>query len=55
MKFCTELDNDSVTLNIKRDFQKSNGIIDNDIIQNDVIMLKLLSLCRKIPNNMKNT
>ena len=37
MKFCTGVDNHSVTSNIKKEFQKFN-----------VIMLKSLSFCRKI-------
>ena len=43
MKFFTGVDdNHSVTLNIKNDFQKSN------VKDNGVIMVKSLSLCRKI-------
>ena len=42
-KFCTGVSyNHSVTSNIKKDFQKSDDIVDNDII-----MLKALWLSRK--------
>ena len=41
MKFCTGADGHSVISNIKKDFQKSNDVIDND-----VIMLRHLWFCR---------
>ena len=47
-KFCTGVDHHSVCSNIKNDFQKSN-----DVIGNEVIMLRSLSFCRKI--HTKNT
>ena len=43
MKVWTGVNNRSVTSNTEIDFQKSDGVIDND-----VTMLKLLSLFRKI-------
>ena len=44
MKLCTGVDNNSVTSNIGKRFPKSNDVTDTD-----TIMLKPLSLCRKIP------
>ena len=52
MKFYTGVSySHSVASDIKKDFQKSD-----DIIGNDIIMLKPLSLCRKIKylKNMRN-
>ena len=42
MKFCTDMDNQIISLNMRKNVHKSDDVIDNDII-----ILKLLSFVQK--------